>query len=211
MDYSMPCFLHYLPKFAQTHVHWVSDTIQSSHPLLPTSSPALNLSQYQGLFHESALHIRRPKYWSFSFSISPSSEYSGLISCRIDWFDLLAVQGTLKSLLQHHNLKASILRHSVFFMVQLSYLYMTTEKTIAFTTWIFVSKVISLLLNMLSLFVIAFLHVYSHTHTHIQRERERVKAETDTVVSSQLSSASYTAIIITTSLVTLSQLANPLV
>ena len=141
MNCNTPGFpvLHCLPKFAQTHVHWVSDTIQSSHPLLPTSPPALNISQYQGLFHESALHIRRPKYWSFSFSISPSSEYSGLISCRIDWFDLLAVQGTLKSLLQHHNLKASILRHSVFFMVQLSYPFITSRNTIALTIWLYAS------------------------------------------------------------------------
>ena len=106
--------------------------------------------------NESALHIR-PKYWSFSFSISPLNEYSELISFRIDWFDLLAVQGTLKSLLQHHNSKVSILWCSAFFMVQVSRLYMTTGETIALTTPTFVSKVISLLFNMLSRFVIAFL------------------------------------------------------
>ena len=94
--------LHYLLELAQTPVHWVGDAIQPSHPLSSASSPALHLSQHQGLASESALHIRWPKYWSFSFSISPSNEYSGLISFRMDWFDLLAVQGTLKSLLQHH-------------------------------------------------------------------------------------------------------------
>ena len=107
--------------------------------------------------NESVLHIRWPKDWSFSFNISPSNEYSGLISFRIDWLDLLAVQGTLKSLLQHHNSKASILWHSAFFMVQLSHLYMTTGKTIALTRWAFVGNVMSLLFNMLSSLVIAFL------------------------------------------------------
>ena len=106
---------------------------------------------------ESVLHIRWPKYWSFSFSISPSSEYSGLISFRIDWLDLLAVQGTLKSLLQHHSSKASILRCSALFTVQLSHPYMTTGKTIALTRWTFVGKVMSLLFNMLSRLVLTFL------------------------------------------------------
>ena len=127
--------LHYLSELAQTHVHWINDAIQPSHPLSPPSSPALNLSQHQGLFSESTLCIKWPKYWSFSFSISPSNEYSGLISFRIDWLDLLAVQGTLKSLLQHHSSKASILWHSAFFIVQLSHLYVTTWKTIALTIW----------------------------------------------------------------------------
>ena len=107
--------------------------------------------------NESGLHIRWPKYWSFSFSISPSSEYSGLISFKMDWLDLLAVQGTLKSLLQHHSSKASVLRLSAFFIVQLSYPYMTSGKTIALTRWTFVGKVISLLFNMLSRLVIPFL------------------------------------------------------
>ena len=107
--------------------------------------------------NESVLHIRWPKYWSLSFSISLSNEYSGLISFRTNWFDLLAVQGTLKSLLQHHSSKASILQCSAFFMVQLSHLYVTTGKTIALTRWTFVCKVISLLFNMLSRLVIAFL------------------------------------------------------
>ena len=107
---------HQLPEPIQTHVHCVSDAIQPSHPLPSPSPPTSNLSQYQDLF-QSVLHIRWPKYWSFSFSISPSNEYSGLISFRMDWLDLLAVQGTLKSLLQHHRSKASVLQHSAFFMI----------------------------------------------------------------------------------------------
>ena len=113
------------------------------HPLLLLPSIFLSIRFFS---NESVLHIRWPKYWSFSFNISPSNEYSGFISFRIDWFDLLVVQGTLKSLLQHHSSKASILWHSAFFMVQLSHPYMTTGKTIALTKWTFVSKVISLLL-----------------------------------------------------------------
>ena len=108
---------------------------------------------------ESILRIRWPKYWSFSFNISPCNEYSGLISFRMDWLDLLAVQGTRKSLLQHHSSKASILRCSAFFLVQLSHPFMTTGKTIALTIWTFVSKVMSLLFNTLSRFVLAFLPV----------------------------------------------------
>ena len=145
------------PGDAQTHVHRVGDTIQQSHPLLPPYLPAFNLSQNQSLFQWVNFHMRWPKYWSFSFSISPSSEYSGMISFRMDWLDLLAVQGTLKSLLQHHSSKASILQCSAFFVVQLSHSYMTTGKTIALITWTSVSKVISLLFNMLSRFFIAFL------------------------------------------------------
>ena len=121
--------------------------------LLPLAIPNIRI-----FFNESALPIKWPKYWNFTFSFSPSSEYSGLISFRIDWFDLLAVQGTLKSLLQHRNSKASILQHSVFLMVQLSHLYMTTgKKTTALTTQIFVSKMMSLFSNTLSSFVITFL------------------------------------------------------
>ena len=137
------------------HVHQVGDVIQPSHPLLSPSPPSFYLSQRQGLFHESVLHIRWPKYWSFSFS--PSNEYSGLISFRMDWLDLLAVQGTFKSLLQHHSSKASILLCSAFFIVQLSHPYMTTGKTIALDRWTFVDKVTFLLLNMLSRLVITFL------------------------------------------------------
>ena len=147
---------HQLLELAQTHVHQVGDAIQPSHPLLSPSSFAFNLSQHQVFSSESVLHIRWPKYWSFSFSISPSNEYSGLISFRMDWLDLLAVQGTLKSLLQHHSSKASILRCSAFFIVQLSYPHMTTGKTVALTTWTFVGKVMSLLFNMLSRLVRAF-------------------------------------------------------
>ena len=129
---------HQLLKLAQTHVHRVGDAIQPSHPLSSLSPPAFNLSQPQ-----SVLRIRWPKYWSFSFSISPSNEYSGLISFRMGWLDLLAVQGTLKSLLPHHSPKASILQCSAFFMVQLSHPYMTTGKTRDLTRWTFVSKVMS--------------------------------------------------------------------
>ena len=154
---------HQLPERTQTHVHCVSDAIQPSYPL-SSPSPAFNLSQHQALFkwRASALRIRGPKYWSFSFGISPSNEFSGLISFRIDWFDFLAVQGTHKSLLQHHSSKASILQCSGFFMVQLSHRYMTTEKTIALTIGTFVRKVMSLLFNMLSRFIIAFLPRSKH-------------------------------------------------
>ena len=114
---------HYVPEFAQVHVHWVDDASQPlSHLLLSPSPHALNLSQHQVFSNELALCIRWPKYWSFSFSISPANDYSGLVSFRLDWFDLLAVQGTLKSLLQHHSSKASILWHSASFMVPLSHL-----------------------------------------------------------------------------------------
>ena len=134
---------HQLSQLVQIHIHPVSDTIQPSHPLsspspLPSIFPSIRIFS-----KESALHIRWPKYWSFSFSISPSNGYSGLI----DLLDLLEVQGTLKSLLQHHNSKASILRHSVFLILQLSHPYMTTEKTIALTRRTFVGKVTSLLFN----------------------------------------------------------------
>ena len=120
--------------------------------LLSSIFPSIKVSS-----NESVLHIRWPKYWSFSFSISPSGEYSGLISFRMNWLDLLAVQGTLKSLLQHHSSKPSILRHSAFFIVQLSHPYMIIGKTIALTRWTFVGTVMSLLFNILSRLVIAFL------------------------------------------------------
>ena len=130
---------------------WRHPTISSS--VVPFSC-AFSLSQHEGLYSESVLHIRWPKYWHFS--ISPPNEYSGLISFRMEWLDLPAVQGTLSSLLQHHSLKASILQHSAFFTVQLSHPYMTTGKTIALTRRTFVSKVMSLLFNMLSRLVITF-------------------------------------------------------
>ena len=129
-----------------------NDLILCCHLLLPSVFPSIRVFS-----NESVLHIRWPKYWSFSFNISPSIEYSGLISFRMDWLDLLAVQETLKSLLQHHSSKASILRHSAFFTVQLSHPYMTTGKTIALTRWTFVGKVMFLLFNMLSRLLITFL------------------------------------------------------
>ena len=133
---------------------------QRCHPTI--SSPVIPFSSYLQSFPASGsfpdlLYIRWPKYWSFNFNTSPSNEYSGLISFRIDWFDLLAVQGTLKSLLQHHSLKASVLQCSAFFMVQLLHPYMTTGKTIPFTIWTFFNKVMSLLFNTLSRFVTGFL------------------------------------------------------
>ena len=134
-----------ISQFAQIHVYWVSDAIQQSNPLSLPSPPDLNLSQLQGLFQyiDSSHQVAK---WSFCFSISPSNEYSALISFTIDWFDLLAVQRTLKSLLQHHNSKASIIQHSAFFMVQLSHPYMTTGKTTALSTQTLVSIVMSLLI-----------------------------------------------------------------
>ena len=148
---------HQLPEFTQTHVHRVSDAIQPSHPL---SSPLLLPSIYPSIrvfSNESTLPIRWPKYWSFSFSTSPSNEHPSLISFRMDWLDLFAVQGTLRSLLQHHSSKPSILQCSDFFTVQLSHPYMTTGKTIVFTRRTFVDKVMSLLFNMLSSLVITFI------------------------------------------------------
>ena len=157
MDCSTPGFPvhHQLPELAQIHVHQIGDAIQPSHPTVPFSSH-LQSFPASGSFQMSQF-FRWPKYWSFSFSISPSSEYSGLISFRMDWLDLLAVQGTLKRLLQHHSSKASILWCLAFFIVQLSHPYMTTGKTIALTKWNFVGKGRLLLFNMLSRLVIAFL------------------------------------------------------
>ena len=155
MDCSMTGFPvhHQLPEFTQTHVHQVGDAIQLSHPFLlqPSIFPSIRVFSNELVFH-----IRWPKYWSFSFSISPSNEYSGLISFRMDWLDLLAVQGTLKSLLQHHSSKASI-QCSAFFVIHCSHPYMTPGKTIALTRRTFVGEVMSLLFNMLSRLVITFL------------------------------------------------------
>ena len=160
--------LHYLPEFAQTHVHWVSDAVSSSVPSFSfclQSFPALGSLQRVSSLHQVAKALKlQLQHQSFQW-------ISGLISFRIDWFALLAVQGTLKSLLQHHSLKASILWHSAFFMFQLSHLYMITGRTIALTIWTFVSKVMFLLLNMLSRFVIAFLQgesiFYFHGYSHL--------------------------------------------
>ena len=159
MHCSMPDFpvLHYLPELAQTHPSscWCDPTIRLCHllHLLPSTFPSTRV-----FASELALHIRWPKYWSFSFSISPSDEYSGLISFRMDWLDLFAVQGTLKSLLQYHSSKASILHCLAFFMVQLSHIYMITGKIIALTIGTFVSKVMSLLFNV---FVIHLVRTFS--------------------------------------------------
>ena len=153
---------HQLPESTQTHVHWVGDVIQPSHPLSSPSPLALNLSQDQGLFKWVSSSHRWPKYWSFSFHISPSNEHPELISFRMDWLDLLAVQETLKSLFQHHTSKASIICHSAFFILQVLHPYMNTGKTIALTRWTFVGKVMSLLLNMLSRLVITFLPRSKH-------------------------------------------------
>ena len=164
MTHSTPGLLvhHQLPEFIQTHVHRVGDAnpaILSS--VIPFSSSPIPPS-IRVLSSESTLLMRWPTYWSFSFSISPSNEHPGLISFRMDWLDLLAVQGTLKSLLQHNSSKASILRCSAFFTVQLSHPYMTIEKTIALTRRTFVGKVMSLLFNMLSRLVITFLPRSKH-------------------------------------------------
>ena len=158
MDCSMPDYLvhHQFPDLTQTHVHRVGDAIQPSHPLLSPSPPDFNLSQHQCLLKWLCFRIRWPKYWSFSFSIRLSNEYSRLISFTMYWLDLLAVQGTLKSL-QHHSSRASILGCSAFCIVQISHPYMTTGKTTALTIQTFVGKVMSLLFNTLSRFVIAFL------------------------------------------------------
>ena len=147
--------LHYLLKLDQTHVHWVSDAIQPSHPLLPPLLLPSIFPSIRVFSNELALCIRWSKHWSFSISLS--NEYSGLISFRIDWLDLFAVQGTFKSILQHYGSIASVLWCSTFFIVQLSHSYMTTGKTIALTIQTFDSKVMSLLFNMLSRFVIDFL------------------------------------------------------
>ena len=142
------------PKPMSIELVMPSNHLILCHPLLllPSIFPSIRIFS-----NESALHIRWPKYWSFSFNISPSNEHPGLVSFRMDWSDLLAVQGTLKSLLQHHSSKASILQCLAFFIVQFSHPYMSTGKTIAFTRWTFVDKVMSLLFNMLSRFVITFL------------------------------------------------------
>ena len=161
------------------------------HPLLllPPIPPSIRVFS-----NDSTLRMRWPKYWSFSFSIIPSKEIPGLISFRMDWLDLLAVQGTLKSLIQHHNSKASILRHSAFFTVQLSHPYMTTGKTIALTRWTLVGKVISLLLNMLSRLVITFLPrskrlliSWLQSPSAVILEPQKIKSNTVSTVSPSIS------------------------
>ena len=164
MDCRTPSFSvhHQLPELAQTHVHQVGVIIQPCHPLPSPSPPAFNLAQYQGLFKWVSSSHQVAKVLEFQLQHSPSNEYSGLISFRMDWLDLLVVQGTLKSLLQHHSLKASIPRCSAFFTVQLSHPYMTTGKTIALTRQTFVGKAMSLLFNMLSRLVMTFLPRSKH-------------------------------------------------
>ena len=159
MNCSTPDFpvLHQLPELAQAHVHWVGDAIQLSHNLSSHSPPALNLSQHQGLSKWVSSSHQVAKVLEFRFIISPTSEYSKRISFRMDWLNPLAVQGTLKSLLQHHSSKASVLQCLAFFIVQLSHPYMTTGKTTALTRQTFVGKVMSLFFNMLSRLVITFL------------------------------------------------------
>ena len=170
---------------------WCHPTISSSHPLLlsPSIFPSIRVFS-----NESVLHIRWPKYWSFSFSISPSNERQGLISIRMDWLDLLAVPGTLKSLLQHHSSKASILWLSAFFTVQLSHPYMTTGKTIALTRQTFVDKIMSLPFNMLSRLVITFLSRSKHlliswlqSPSAVILELQKIKSATVSTVSPSIS------------------------
>ena len=159
MDHSTPGLPAHHQLLSFLKLMSIELVVPSSHLILcrPLPPPAFNLSSIRVLSNELVLHIRWPKYWSFSFSISPSNEYSELVFFSTDWFDVLAAQGTLKSLPQHHSLKASILRCSAFFMVQLSQPYMTTGKTIALTRQTFVAKVMSLLFNTLSRFAIALL------------------------------------------------------
>ena len=184
---------HQLPEFTLTHVHRVGDAIQPSHhrPLLLLLSIPPSIRVFS---NESTLCIRWPKYWSFSFSISPSKEHPGLISFKMDWLDLLAGQGTLKSLLQQYSSKASILWHSAFFIAQLSHLYMTSGKTIALTRRTFVGKVMSLLFNMLSRLVITYLPrskrlfiSWLQSPSAVILEPQKIKSDTVSTVSPSIS------------------------
>ena len=182
-----------LPEFTQTHVHRVDEAIQPLYPLSSPSSPAPISPSIRVFSNESILHMRWPKYWSFSFSIIPSKEIPGLIF-RMDWLDLLAVQGTLKSLLQHHSSKASIRWCSAFFIVQFSHPYMTTGKIIALTTWIFLDKIMSLLFNMLSRLVITFLPrskclliSWLQSPSAVILEPQKIKSDTVSTVSPSIS------------------------
>ena len=186
MDCSMPGLPvhHQLPEFTQTHVHQLSDAIQPSQPLLPLLFLSSIFPSIRVFSSESVLCIMWPKHWSFSFSVSPSNEYSGLISFRIDWFDLLAVQGTQEST------PAPLFKSSVFFMVQLAHPYITTGKTIALTRRVFVGKVMSLLFNLLSRFVIAFLSRNKHlliswlqSPSTVILEPPKIKSATVSIIS----------------------------
>ena len=181
---------HQLLQSTQTHVDQVSDAIQPSHPLSSPSPPALNLSSIRVFSNESALHMRWPKYWSFSFNISPSNEHAGLITFRMDLLDLLEVQGTLESLLQHHSSKASILRCSIFFTVQLSHPYMTTGKTIALIRQTFVGKIMSLLFTILSRLVIAFFPRNKHLLISWLQSPSAVILEPPQIMSATVSTVS---------------------
>ena len=190
LQHTRPPVHHQLPEFTQTHVHWVSNAIQPSHPLSSPSPPDFSLPSFRVFSNESVLHLRWPNYWSFSFRISPSNEYSELISFGMDWLDLLADQGTLKSLLQHHSSKASILWCSAFFIFQLSHPYMIPGKTIALTRRTFVGKVISLLFNMLFRVVITSLPRSKHlliswmqSPSAVILEPPKIKSVTVSIVS----------------------------
>ena len=201
MDCSMPSLpvYHQLLQFTQPHVHCVGGAIQPSHPLPSPSPPAFNLSQHQGLFkwvnssHQVAKVLKfQLQHQSFQKKkISPSNEHLGLISFRMDWLDFLAVQGTRKSLLQHHSSKASILRRSTFFTVQLLHPYMTTGKTIALTRWTFAGKVMSLLFNMLSRLVITFLPRSQHLLISWLRSPSAVILEPPKMKSATVSTVSH--------------------
>ena len=191
MDYSMPGFPVHHQLLELTQIMSIKLVMPSNHLILcrPLLLPSV-FPSFRVFSSESFLRIRWPKYWSFSFSTSPSNEYSRLISFRMDWLDLLAVQGTLKSLLQHHSSKTSIFWCSAFFMVQLSHPYLTTGKTIALTRWTFVSKEMSLLFNMLSRFVIAFVPRNKHlfiswlqSPSAVILEPKKLKSLTVSVVS----------------------------
>ena len=184
----LPVF-HYILEFAQTHVRWVSDAIQQPH-FLSSPSPTLNLCQYQGVFQWVRFSYQVAKVLELQFQHQSFQWIFRLISFRIDWFDLLSVQGTLRSLLQHHGSKASILQCSAFFMVWLSHPYMTTGKAIALTVWTFVSKVMSLFFNMLSRYVIVFLPRTKHlliswlqSQFAVILEPKKIKSVTFSVVS----------------------------
>ena len=163
MDCSMPAFPSITDSWSLLKLMSIESVMPSNHLILsrPLILPSI-LPSIRVFSNESVLHIRWPKYWSFSFSIGPCNEYLGLITFRIDWFDLPAVQGTLKSLLQHHSSKASGLQRSAFFMLQRSHLYMSARKTTALRIWTFVGKVMTLLFNILSRFAIAFLPRSKH-------------------------------------------------
>ena len=181
---------HQLPEFTQTHIHQVGDAIQPSHPLSSLFLLSLIPPSIRMFYNESTLCIRWPKYWSFSFSIIPSKEHPGLISIRMDGFDLLAVQGNLRSLLQHHSSKASILQHSAFFTVQLSHPYITTGKTITLTRRTFVGKVLSLLLNILSRLVITFFPRSKHLLISLLQSLSAVILEPGKIQSATVSTVS---------------------